>query len=192
MTDTEQLHEPDPGYRQHYGEYAPDWIPRPDAVSDEAWGRYAAARPGSPGHRAAYSDMHREAGGRDFPGPDPGRSYGLDHGFAADPAPRSREVIAHTPEPDDALPRNDRWPLPRDLDWARSQVDSRVWPDAVLAAVSEGRMHAEPGTPLGDFAAAHGVTSPARPAPELTRDQARLAEWTARAGRHIAEREAGQ
>lgn len=90
-------------YRPAYGRYEPDWIPPPDDVSPTAWDRYLTSRPGSDEHKAAYVDMHQEAEGKGFPGPDPDKSYLADHGFEAD-AGRwlTREEIENGAEPDDA------------------------------------------------------------------------------------------
>jgi hypothetical protein len=97
-----QLHDQEPDvdyYREHYGKYAPDWIPRPDEASPRAWRRYDASRPGSRKHKAAYMAMHREAKGRGFPGPDPEESYRADHGYDTVPEPDDYA------EPEDAIPR---------------------------------------------------------------------------------------
>lgn len=69
-------------YRAAHGGYQPDWIPREDGEHLAAWDRYWTSQPGSDEHKAAYADMHREAAGRGFPGPDPELSYLADHGYA--------------------------------------------------------------------------------------------------------------
>lgn len=111
---------PEPGeaadyFRADYGGYAPDWIPEPDGVSPEAWGRYWAARPGSPGHRAAYADMHREVNGRGFPGPDPDQSYQADHGYES--TYQSKEDLEGGFEPADAWSPADDEPGPDAASW---------------------------------------------------------------------------
>jgi predicted GIY-YIG superfamily endonuclease len=49
-----------------------------------AWDRYVTSQPGSEEHKAAYVDMHREAGGEGFGDPDPDQSYLADHGYETD------------------------------------------------------------------------------------------------------------
>jgi hypothetical protein len=92
-------------YRADYGRYQPDWIPAPDDVSPSAWDRYLTSQPGSKEHKAAYADMHREANGRGFPGPDPEQSYLRDHGYRTGPDRlRTPEADEDGAEPDDAYP----------------------------------------------------------------------------------------
>ena len=60
---------------------ATDWIALLDGVLPGTRDRYLASQPGSPEHKAAYVDMHREAGGEGFAHSDPDRSYLMDHGY---------------------------------------------------------------------------------------------------------------
>jgi hypothetical protein len=110
--DWHQLHDQEPDadyYRAAYGGYEPDWIMEPDGVSPATRDRYLTSEPGSPEHRAAYVDMHRELKGNGFPGPDADRSYAADHGYESpEPGPGYETDWSWTPEP----PEPDQDPEP--------------------------------------------------------------------------------
>jgi hypothetical protein len=85
----------------------PERAPQPDGGHPEAWDQYVSSNPGTEGHKAAYVDMHRTAGGQGFADPDPDRSYLIEHGYETDA---------------------DRWAMPDGYRRAPSGGAEKDWP----------------------------------------------------------------
>lgn len=89
----------------------PERAPRPEPES--AWDRYVTSQPGSDEHKAAYVEMHREAGGGGFADPDPDRGYLMEHGYVRE---ADRWAMPGGGEPETAASDTASDPLPRVLE----------------------------------------------------------------------------